>query len=147
MKTISKGAIGEAGEYFVACQATLRGWTANMMRHNHNGADILLSKEQNGLKTRGLQVKTSLRKSSWRLSKKDEGPRHSFCPTFFYAFVYLNSEGRFNTEFIVPASFVAERIAAGHKAWVAAGGKDSDIRQLKASDIPEEYKEAWHLLE
>jgi len=144
---IGKGALGEAGEYYIASQATMRGWTVNIQRHNHNGTDILLSDEKEGLKVCGLQVKTSRRASQWRMSKKDERFQYIFCPTLFYVLVLLDEGRTFHTAYILPAKFVAETIACGHKDYLARGGKDSDIRQLKASEIPNEYKEAWHLLE
>lgn len=66
MKQVNKLITGMAGEYLVAGQMSLRGWTANLTYKNYPGVDIIGQHDRLGDNTIAkIQVKSSVYPSFW----------------------------------------------------------------------------------
>ena len=140
--------IGVAGEYATAAELTLRNFIAAISLRNSRGTDIIAT-TTDGTRSFSIQVKTTNKgKARWTLNDKSEkttGISH------FYVFVQLNGPTARPSFHIVPSSVVAERITAGHKAWINEPKRDGtprkDSSMRKFTDEQGEFLECWHLLD
>lgn len=148
MEKLSSGLSGIAGEYFVAAELSRRGFMASVTLRNNDSIDIHASKDS-GKKLLAIQVKTNQRGlRSWPLNKKCET---LVAENLFYIFVSLKSFLERPEYFIVPSTYLSERVRIGHLKWLATPGKnnqphnDTSIRQF--DDKNGEYLERWDLLD
>jgi hypothetical protein len=140
--------VGVAGEYLVAGELSLRGYTAGITLRNSRGVDIVVSLPD-GSKSFSIQVKTSSGKTKkWMLNKKAE---ETAAPNHFYVFVQLSRDPLQRPCFhVVPSKVVARHTRDTHAAWLK--GTKSDGTQRKDSamrnfrDFNDEFLEAWDLL-
>ncbi|MBI2297171.1 MAG: aspartate ammonia-lyase [Betaproteobacteria bacterium] len=144
---LSTGLTGVAGEYFVAAELSRRGYIATITLKNTENLDVLASRPD-GLKTVGIQVKTSQDSGkSWVLDKKAETHAKE---NFFYVFVNLNGAEKQPSFHVVPSALVAKFCSESHREWLAgskrdgSARKDTDMRSFK--DPSNKYLSAWHLL-
>ena len=140
--------VGVAGEYYVAAELSVRGFTAAITLRDSRGIDIIATLPD-GERSVSIQVKTSSKSSAkWILNRKDEEPRGK---DHFFVFVLLQGEGKRPSFHIVPSSIVANYIKTSHRDWLRGKRpdgqprKDTPMRQY--CDGKKEYLEQWHLLE
>jgi hypothetical protein len=137
---------GVAGEYFVAAELSRRGYVASLTLRNTRGIDILASNVE-ATKSVGIQVKTnSGRKPKWLLSEKAD---RDIAENLFYVFVNLNGTD-VPEYYIVPRAVVADHVREGHKAWLAAPGRDGQAHRENTmrvfDDLNGKYRNRWDLL-
>ena len=139
---------GAAGEYTVAAELSRRGWLATVTIKNAPGTDVLAQRLDDG-RLVGIQTKTStgngflLGAGSERPAKRDDS---------WYVLVLLPVIPARARCFVVPSDHIAAIAFASHRFWLSmtkrdgTARKDSDMRQVKATDICE-YEDAWDLLD
>jgi len=147
MTNLSHGLSGVAGEYFVCAELSRRGFLATLTLKNAEGTDILASRPNSG-RAISIQVKTTQgNKPSWVLKEKSE---RGHAASFFYVLVRLNAMTERPSFYIVPSKVVAEKIAEGHRTWLAGTKRDGSPRKDTSmrgfDDIKGAYLEKWELL-
>ena len=143
--------VGIAGEYFVAAELTRRGYVASLTGKNTKAIDILAS-SKDGSRAVSIQVKTSnnAKANKWMMNENAE---KLFSDNLFYVFVNMN-EGSMPDYYIIPSTFVANKIKTEHEQWLSTPGKNGQkhnattMRMFTFSDETQKlkYKDAWHLL-
>ena len=140
---IEKGLVGVAGVHFVVGELSRRGWIALPTIRNTKGIDVLADKDGKSVQ---IQVKARAKGRGWILTKSAET---LVGKDLFYVFVDLR-DLEDPEYFIIPSDTVAEYVTRTHKAFLQAGGSDSNMRKLpnlygKELDL-EDYKSAWDSL-
>ena len=139
--------VGVAGEYYVAAELSVRGFTAAITLRDSRGIDIIATLPD-GDRSISIQVKTSSKSGAkWIVNEKDEKPRGK---GHFFVFVLLQGEGKRPSFHVVPSSVVAKYIKTSHRDWLKGmrpdgqPRKDSSMRQY--CDSKNKYLEQWRLL-
>jgi hypothetical protein len=118
--------VGVAGEYYVAAELSVRGFTAAITLRDSRGIDIIATLPDSK-RSVSIQVKTSSnRGEKWILNKKDEEPRGK---DHFFVFVLLQGEGKRPSFHIVPSSIVADYIKTSHRDWLKGKRPDGQPRE------------------
>ncbi len=154
--TVQRSLIDRAGKHFVLFRMYQQGGRACLSPHGSPTIDVLvLAADERVIAT--LRVKTRARgdDKGWQMNVKDEGIR---APELFYAFVDMEvAKDAMPITYIIPASKVANMLAASHRAWLAIPNhRDSPARRVKPTHkfkVPgypdgwmEQYREAWDRL-
>lgn len=154
MKQVNKLITGMAGEYLVAGQMSLRGWTANLTYKNYPGVDIIGQHPQLGENTIvQIQVKSSEYPSFWigirhlqrgQMSQLIKGP---------YVLVYFNK----TNDLVEPEYFILTKqqmidiINQSDDAWQTQVHKnpispDYPIKIYLERDNLFQFREKWENL-
>jgi hypothetical protein len=143
--------VGIAGEFFVAAELTRRGYVASLTGKNTKAIDILAS-SKDGSRAVSIQVKTSnnAKANKWMMNENAET---LFSDNLFYVFVNMR-EGQMPDYYIIPSTFVAQKIREEHQLWLNTPGRNgqkhnpTSMRTFTFSSEAQmlEYKDAWGLL-
>lgn len=151
-KMIDKNSsIGIAGEFFVAAELTRRGYVASLTSKNTKAIDILAS-NKDGSKSVAIQVKTcdNRKIDKWMMTESSE---KVFSDNLFYVLVNMN-EGEMPSYYIVPSTFVAQKLMADYELWLKTPGlkgqrhNPTTMRTFTFADSNQRlsHQNAWHLL-
>jgi hypothetical protein len=149
-----KALVGAAGEHLVLSRLLSRQLLAAQAPRGTRKVDIIVNYIDGG-NPKLVQVKTTMgsTKQGWWMGEKHETITDD---DLFYCFVDFGVKD--GAVYVMPASVVAETIAADHATWMATPGKNGQAhgettgRRMRAKTFtkPEgwmdEYFEAWHLL-
>ena len=143
--------IGIAGEYFVAAELTRKGYVASLTGKNTKMIDILAS-NKDGSKSVAIQVKTcnNQKKDKWMMNESAE---KGFSDNLYYVLVNMN-EGQMPSYYIIPSTFVAQKMKAEYELWLKTPGKQGQkhnttaMRTFTFADENEknQFYNAWNLL-
>jgi len=139
--------VGVAGEYFVAGELSVRGFTAAITLRNSRGIDIIAT-HPDGRGSVSIQVKTSSGKGAkWILGERDEVARGA---GHVFVFVRLRGQGVRPAFHVVPSSEVANFIETSHREWLKGTRRDGKPRKDSAMrqfcDPDNRYLETWDCL-
>jgi hypothetical protein len=136
-----------AGEHYVLYRLYRQDKLAALLPPRTAVVDVVIFDKAGGIGAM-LQVKTSQsRRHRWVMGPKNERQRDA---RLFYALVDFDPETAPPVVYIVPSAVVADTLQADHRAFVAGGGHENDVRVLRpnypAPGWLDQYREAWHLL-
>lgn len=154
-----KSARGNASQFFVAGELCRRGYAAVVTLGNTPNTDVLCSNRE-GTKFVHIQVKTFVPGTkTCSVGLKAERP---FGPNFFWVLAGIpspDSSAPFEY-FVIPAADMAHNVAALHKRWLAAPGKNGREHRdspVRAVNVPphnnaqlwsiEAYRDQWNLID
>ena len=159
--------LGAAGEHHLMVELLRRGYIAALAPHGVPNTDIVVT-DMEGSRLCSIQVKTRRELGSdggWHMKAKHEGIRGE---RLFYCFVnFGKTPDATPIVHVMPCGVVADVLAASHRTWLAAPGKngrphkDGPMRRFlpdyervfgaKENPYPsgwlERYRNAWHLLD
>ena len=153
MNQLNKLITGMAGEYLVAGQMSLRGWTANLTYKNYPGVDIIGQHPELGENTIAkIQVKSSEYPSFWVGIKHSQRSQMSHLIKGPYVLVYFN---RINDN-VVPEYYILSKqqmidiINQSDDAWQAKEHKklspDYSIKIYINRDNLCRFRDKWEML-
>lgn len=152
---LSKLITGMAGEYLVAGQMSLRGWTANLTYKNYPGVDIIGQHSFRGDNTIAqIQVKASVYPSFWVGIRYSERPKMDTIIKGPYVLVYFeDKDGNLDPSYYILTK--RQMIDLINQSDEAYRNKPRGDRQLSPDysiklyikrDNLEEFKDKWENL-